>query len=259
MKIYTVLHFELECGLIILLLNQTYIGNYVVTYKILVLLIGAGVLSCTVNNVGSKVDDPAVQKMSKGDVSLRLTGIKQKLEQLQLKYPANTSISAAIARTTEADEVLRQSLANKQSKKALRAEADNDEGIAEDFPGIILNSQPEAVGQRLIQAVDPYFSPGKEQAKEVKKQTIYAANELTDANILDKGAETALSLAARSNLEDALFLFRILAEKYMDLASQKRAEAKAKSQAEKSQELKANRILAELEAGYIALEAEARG
>lgn len=230
-----------------------------VTYKILVLLIGAGVLSCTVNNVVSKAVDPAVQKMSKGDVSLRLTGIKQKLEQLQLKYTANTSISAAIARTTEADEVLRQSLANKQSKKALRAEADNDEGIAEDLPGIILNSQTEAVGQRLVQVVDPYFLSGQEQEKERNKQKIYAENGLTDDNILDKGGVAALSLAAHSNLEDALFLFRILAEKYMDLASQKRAEAKAKSQAEKSQELKANRILAELEAGYIALEAEARG
>jgi hypothetical protein len=242
-------------------------GNYVVTYKILALLIGVGVLSCTVNttvnnaaaNSASKAGDQDVQKIRKKDIDLRLTDIKQKLEQLQSKSPTNTNVSAAIARVTEANEALNQSLANKQSKKALRADADNDEGIAEDFPGIILNSQPEAVGQRLVQAVDQYFSPGKEQAKEIKKQAIYTANELTDANILDKGGAAALSLAAHSNLEDALFLFRILAEKYMELASQKRAEAKAKSREEKSQEIKANNILNELEAGYTALEIEVNG
>lgn len=149
-----------------------------VTYKILALLIGVGVLSCTVNttvnnaaaNAASKAGDQDVQKMRKKDIDLRLTDIKQKLEQLQLKSPTNTNVSAAIARVTEANEALNQSLANKQLKKYLRSEADNDEGIAEDFPGIILNSQPEAVGQRLVQAVDQYFLPGKEQAKEIKNK-----------------------------------------------------------------------------------------
>ncbi len=239
-----------------------------VTYKLLVLLIGVGVFSCTINatvnnaaasNAVSKAGDQVVEKIRKRDIGLRLTNIKQKLVQLQLKYPTNASISAAIAREEEANQALNQSLANKQLKKDLRAEANNDEGIAEDFPGIILNSQPEAVGQRLVKAVDPYFLPGQEQAKEIKRQAIYAANELTDANILDKGGAAALSLAAHSNLEDALFLFRILAEKYMEIASQKRAEAKAKSQAEKAQELKANNILNELEAGYAALEVGVNG
>ena len=218
-----------------------------VTKNIMALLLGFSALIYATDSGGvGKVR--AVDRISKSNLAGRLSSAQQKLKMLLLKPPAKKElIAAALNNLEKADSLLKQALTNKQLKNTLKAEIANDEDIADCLPNIILESQSAEIGAELLKEVELYFLSGQEQAKEAKKQKIYQDCELTDANVLDKGGQAALTLAAHSNLADALFLFKIVAEKCMKEVIPKRASVNKLRKQEKEQKLAAGQIISEVE------------
>lgn len=73
---------------------------------------------------------------------------------------------------------------------------------------------------------------------------------------MDKGGEAALSLATHRKLADALFLFKILAEKSMEEVIPKHASVKSLRKQEREQELEAGQLITEAEEQYAKLAAQ---
>lgn len=221
------------------------------TKKILALALGISALSCALSpGAASKVAEP-ILNASKAKLTSRLSSTQKKLQELLLKTPAKKApVDAALGILEKADSLLKQAASNRNLRKTLKDEIERDEDVASSLPDIILGSQSAEVGAKLLQEVEPYFSPANVQKKEIKKQEIYKAYALTDDNVLDKGGAAALALAASKQLSDALFLFKILSEKCMEEVIPKRASVKSLRKQEREQELAAGQLISEVEAQY---------
>lgn len=113
----------------------------------------------------------------------------------------------------------------KALQKAMHREAEEHRTLADFLPTSVTRNLDPDKKKALTEAVEVYFSGQKEDEKKAKMQKLYEAHDLTDDSLVAKGVKVVQELSNTDNLEDALFLCKLISEHYVTRANASEKEA----------------------------------
>lgn len=172
------------------------------------------------------------------DLANRLESLQKNTEKLQKsaaeKKVANMKFKVKLVMLTSdlkrANDSLQLTKTLKALQKAMCKEADEHRTLADFLPTSIINNLSPDKQKAVTEAVESYFSGQREEEKNAKKQKLYQANGLTDDLLVVKGVKVVQELSNSGNLEDALFLCKLIADHYLTRANANENEAKTTTQ-----------------------------
>ena len=196
----------------------------------LALLFGISAISFAANDSAASVE--------KSELANRLESLQQSTKKLQESVTAKkvSDMKFKVQLVMLTSDLKRATASFNYAKSlkfiqiALHKEASEHRTLADFLPASLTSNLSPDRKKTVTEAVESYFSGKRDAEKNTKKQELYKVNELTDDSLVVKGVKVAQELLNNGNLEDALFLCKLVADHYVTRANASEHEAKTTTQ-----------------------------